>query len=143
MMQHWKIGVLSLFAGLTAVACGGASGVNVSSKSDPSNPDTKQMIISWDGAGAGLYVTDEVAVTPTGYDEAVKGGTTYWAIEATAWPGGFDSPITYGHLPDGAKDVTAKNNGTSGGAPLVKGTAYKISIIGFGGSPTVQRMTWE
>jgi len=142
MTSKWKTGILSLFL-VSALGCGGASKVDASAQTDPANPSTKQMVITWDGAGAGLYVTDEAAAPPTGYGESVNGGTTYWAIEATAWPGGFDSPVTYGKLPDGAKDVTAKNNGTAGGAPLQKGTAYKITIVGFGGDPTVKRLTWE
>jgi hypothetical protein len=141
------VGSFFLCAGLAvgALGCGSASGAEVEVVERlEGNEIVKDLVITWDGAAAGLYVTSPEARPPKGPNGNIEGGTTYWAIESNEFPDGFDAPITYGEIPgdEDIDDMTVANGGPKGGAPLEVGVTYKITIQGFGGDPTVQEITW-
>jgi hypothetical protein len=123
---------------LAAVAsCSSASQTSVGHHGD-------DLVISWHGGGARLCVTEASAQCPVGKDERVTGGKAFWVIDAICFNGGggFSSPVVYGRLPECAKDVSAAHGGAAGGEPLVRGRTYKISVVGFGGDPSVDHIEW-
>lgn len=87
--------------------------------------------ISWgDAETLSLYVTEPQAVLPTGPNQPVTGGETYWAIQLETFPDGFLGPVTYGAVPTGAVDVTADVGGAApGAAALAPGQCIKVSVI--------------
>jgi len=95
--------------------------------------DQGLAIIDWRTAAMGLYVTSPDAEIPGGPGEKIKGGHVYWVIEATTFPSGFDGPVTYGTVPGGAKDATAKHGGAAGGEVLEPGATYKFAVVSLGG----------
>ncbi len=108
------------------------------------NADGK-MVMSWIGPAARLCVTDTNATCPVEKDGVASGGKVFWVIDATCFNSGngFGSPVEYGLTPDCAKDVTVAHGGVAGGAALVVGATYKITVTGFGGSPNIQDVTWK
>jgi hypothetical protein len=102
-------------------------------------------VLTWSGGAARLCVTDPDATCPESKDDKVAGGQAYWVIDATCFNAGkgFSSPVTYGVTPNCAKDVTEEHGGTKGGLPLLPGQKYKVTITGFGGSPTASDFEWE
>jgi hypothetical protein len=90
-------------------------------------------VIDWHTAAMGLYVTSPDAEIPTGPGGKVKGGHVFWVIEATTFPSGFRGPVTYGALPNGAKDATEKHGGVAGGETLQPGITYKFAVVSLGG----------
>jgi hypothetical protein len=95
-------------------------------------------VIYWnDTAALGLYVVSPDAELPGGPTDHVKGGKTYWTVDATTFPSGFSSPVTYGVLPSGGKDSTHDNGGGDGPAPLPDGATYKFGVVAFGGTMNI------
>ena len=138
---------VGLLAGVSALAAVGA--LCTASCSGPAAGGTQnangKMIMSWIGPAARLCVTDTNATCPVEKDGVASGGKVFWVIDATCFNSGngFGSPVEYGLTPDCAKDVTVAHGGVAGGAPLVLGDTYKITVTGFGGSPNVQDVTWK
>jgi hypothetical protein len=104
-----------------------------------------KMIMSWIGPAARLCVTDTNATCPVEKDGVASGGKVFWVIDAVCFNSGngFGSPVEYGLTPECAKDVTVAHGGVAGGAPLVLGDTYKITITGFGGSANIQDVVWK
>lgn len=124
---------------LAVASCSGPGGAGAQK-----SPDGK-MVMSWVGSGARLCVTDTAATCPVEKDGKVSGGQAFWVLDATCFNAGagFGSPVEYGVVPECAKDVTVDHGGVAGGAPLVLGTTYKITVTGFGGAPTTQNVLWN
>jgi hypothetical protein len=102
-----------------------------------------QIVIAWQKADAmGLYVVSPEANIPTGPRQHVKGGEVFWVIEATRFPTGFTSPVTYGQVPGGGKDATEEHGGPRGGGRLQCGLRYKVAVVSLGGSDEVL-VTWD
>jgi streptogramin lyase len=96
--------------------------------------------VSWMAAvnALGYYVTDVDAKTPLG-PGPVTGGTTYWAVGATAFPTGFAGPIAYGMVPAGASDATAASGGMAGGSPIPSKSCVKLTLVFNDFSTTVMK----
>lgn len=123
-----------LFASVVALAgCSKPDALRVYHESD-GRPQ-----IAWDGSAMGLYVTSPDAQLPSGPTDTVKGGHVYWVLEATTFPTGFSSPVSYQQVPDGAKDATKKHGGIAGGETLTAGTTYKFGVVSFGGQTSVDQ----
>ena len=89
--------------------------------------------ISFEGEKAiGLYITDYGARLPLGPGTTVSDGNAYWAVETETFPTGFEGPVTYGVLPDGAIDNSIDNGAETGGTPLTSGQCYQFSVISAG-----------
>ena len=131
-----ELGSLVLLASL-ASACAGPDDAKVEKQGE-------DLVITWDGAGARLCVTEPNAWCPGDKDDKVVGGAAFWVIDAVCFNkgDGFQPPVHYGKVPDCAKDVTAAHGGPAGGAPLVRGQTYRVMITGFGGDPAIQQFTW-
>jgi DNA-binding beta-propeller fold protein YncE len=89
-------------------------------------------VITWgDGEtnALGVYVTDPGVQLPLGPGAVVRGGDTYWALDAIDFPGGFAGPVTYGTVPEGAMESSERHGGPAGGAPLEAGRCYQFSVI--------------
>jgi hypothetical protein len=98
-------------------------------------------VIAWGATNAlGLYVTSPDAKLPGGPEDKVEGGHVYWVLEATTFPTGFGSPVTYQTIPPGAKEETAKHGGIAGGESLEKGVQYKFGVVSTGGQLTVEEV---
>ena len=101
--------------------------------------DGEPPVIYWKATAAlGLYVVSPDAELPGGPSDHVKGGTTYWTVDATTFPNGFSSPVTYGIVPSGGKDSTRSNGGGEGPAPLDPGVSYKFGVVAFGGAMNIE-----
>ena len=87
------------------------------------------MEISWGEEGAlGLFVTTPGASIPLGPGQVVQNGTALWALSTAKFPEGFNGPVTYGQLPDGASDITEENGGSQGGEVL-ENDCYTIHVV--------------
>lgn len=92
------------------------------------------VTIDWKATNAmGLYVTEPSASVPSGPKQHVQ-GMTFWALEATSFPGGFGHPVVYGHVAPDSKDTTQDDGGPSGGSALACGREYKVSVVALGGT---------
>jgi hypothetical protein len=124
----------------SAFGCGGACG-------DPENIEIHgdydgDVTITWEASNAmGLYFTHPDATIPGGPGDMVD-GYSYWVLEATSFPSGFESPVVYRRLTDGSKDETEAHGGIAGGEPLECGVVYKVAVVALGGSE-VAYAEWE
>ena len=59
----------------------------------------------------------------------VSNGEAFWTIGTTDFPTGFNGPITYGEVPEGASDISEENGAPLGGAELEAGGCYQFSVI--------------
>ncbi len=92
-----------------------------------------EVVVEWDESNAmGLYFVHPDAELPGGPNEVVH-GDVYWVVEATSFPGGFESPVTYGKLPSSSKDATEEHGGKSGGVSLECGVPYKVAVVALRG----------
>lgn len=110
-----------------------------------SNAKAVHGVITWDGGGARICVTDENAICPSDKNGKVTGGHAFWVIDATCFNGGhgMSPPVTYAIMPDCAKDMTADVGGSERNGPdaLHVGGTYKVSVVGFGGDPSVAQLS--
>ncbi len=136
-----RVGVMVAVSGWAALGTPGCSGPAAAGTQNANG----KMIVSWIGPAARLCVTDTNATCPVEKDGVASGGKVFWVIDATCFNSGngFGSPVEYGLTPDCARDVTVAHGGVAGGAPLVLGDTYKITITGFGGSANVQDVVWK
>lgn len=129
-MRSWMI-ALALAAGY-GLGCGGACGEPTGLMVTGAPPG--EVVVSWDDSNAmGLYVTDPDAWVPDGPRKMVD-GYSYWVVESTSFPGGFEAPVVYGHLPHDGKDATEAHGGMAGGEPLECGVPYKVTVVSLGGT---------
>ena len=85
--------------------------------------------VAWEGGNAlGLYVTSPGATLPLLPGTFVEDGDAYWVLETNDFPTGFESPVTYGVLPDAADENTVAHGGETGAAQLIPGECYSFSV---------------
>jgi DNA-binding beta-propeller fold protein YncE len=99
-------------------------------------------VVSWNDESEkaiGFYVTEPGAELPMG--PGAVDGKTYWTLQTSDFPNGFGGPVTYGVVPDGAKDTSPTSDAPEGGAELESGTCYRFSIIT--GEFNTAHYTWE
>lgn len=126
----------ALLAACTATSGCGACGTprDMTLEGDPTNG----VVIEWrESSAMGLYFTEPDAVIPAGPDDMVV-GYPYWVIEATSFPGGFDSPVMYGTPPGDAADATEAHGGLPGGEPLQCGVTYKVTVVALRGEDELE-----
>jgi len=88
------------------------------------------LSIDWGDAGAlGVYVTTYGATLPLGPGAVVTDGEAFWGIGTIDFPNGFMGPLAYGEVPEGAEDISEANGAPAGGADLVEGDCYQVSVI--------------
>lgn len=108
-------------------SCGETSGTHALTLDIDGEGD---LTVAWedDVEALGLYVADQEAAPPLG-PGPMRGGTAYWVLQATAFPAGFASAVTYGEVPAGAQDATEASGGPAGGAPLDGVGCVRVSVV--------------
>jgi len=93
--------------------------------------ESGELQANWRGAnGFALFVTEPQAVIPSAPNTPVSEGETFWSIGPVGFPtDGFASPLVYGQMPDGMKDVTTDHGGPDGGTDLDAGRCYKLTVL--------------
>ncbi len=108
-------------------ACGDPNGLRV-------DGDPPEIEFHWEDSNAmGFYVTTPEAWIPDGPRKMVD-GEVFWVLEATSFPGGFESPIRWGEVPSDAKDATEDHGGPTGLPDLQCGIEYKLTVVALRGS---------
>jgi len=107
------------------------------------NADNKLQFFWDEGEGFAFFVTEKAAILPTGPENPVQNGKTFWAIGPETFSERFASPLTYGVVPSGMKDVTEDHDGAMGGAVLESGYCYKFSVINGAFRTGVLVVGWE
>lgn len=122
---------------LGAAGTGGCGACGTPESIEVQGTPASTVVVRWQESNAmGLYFVEPDAVLPEGPDDLVM-GHVYWVVEATSFPGGFESPVAYGQLPHDTKDATAEHGGMAGGEPLSCGVPYKVAVVALGGSAAV------
>ncbi len=130
MGQRW----FEWIASLACAASGGCGACGTPEAIEIEGEPGSGVVVRWQESNAmGLYFVEPDAVLPGGPDDVVN-GHPYWVVEATSFPGGFESPVLYGLLPGDTKDGTHEHGGTAGGEPLLCDVPYKVAVVALGGS---------
>jgi len=78
--------------------------------------------------GLGVYFIGPDAQPPAGPGQPVTGDDVFWVTQTESFPMGFEGPVKYGQVPDGAVDDTANVGGGEGPAELASGDCVKVVV---------------